>query len=411
MRPPIHLAIAGMTVLALALGIGRFLLTPLLPLMQADAGLSLISGGWLASINNFGYLLGALLCTALAMPQRAMLRIGMLMVALGTLGMGFVPSLPVWLLCRFVAGMAAAMLMVHGIAWYMAHLRAHGRVGLEALLYSGPGMGIVVSGVLVAALHGSGLGSARWWLIFGAASALATALVWRTLDAPRHATAAPTPTPAGGHGPAWPLVAIYGLFGFSYVIPATFLPLIADAQLHLPALREWFWPLYGVATVAVTMLLGALPAPRSNYSGLAGCCLSMLLGTLLCLYWPQLGGLVLGTILLGAAITPVVMFAMREATRLAPRDPTRLIGALTTAFGIGQIVGPLVAASLAQRHGFAMPLELAALAAVIALLLALTRMRQATGMSASTPLPLIATTEPVHSPDAPLRQSHRTGYR
>src|SRR6185312_16264787 len=98
--------------------------------------------------------------------------------------------------------------------------------------------------------------------------------------------------------------------------------------------------------------LGALPAPRSNYAGLSGCCLSMLLGILPCLYWPRLGGLLLGTILLGAAITPIVMFAMREATRLAPRDPTRLIGALTAAFGVGQIAGPLVASNLAQRHGF-----------------------------------------------------------
>jgi cyanate permease len=53
-----------------------------------------------------------------------------------------------------------------------------------------------------------------------------------------------------------------------------------------------------------------------------------------------------------------------------------LIGALTAAFGIGQIVGPLVAVMLAtHRHGFAAPLELAALAALIALLLALSRLR------------------------------------
>lgn len=378
MQSPVPLVFAGMTVLALALGIGRFLLTPLLPLMQADAGLSLVGGGWLASVNNIGYLLGALLCTALALPQRTSLRLGLVGVALGTLGMGLAPSLALWLLCRFVAGVAAATLMVHGIAWCSAHLRAHGRVGLEAVLYSGPGVGIIASGTLVAALHGAELGSARWWLAFGVASIAITALIWRTLDAPAASTAATTTkSDARSAGPTWPLVAVYGLFGFGYVIPATFLPLIADAQLHLPALREWFWPLYGVATVLVTLLLGALPAPRSNYAGLAGCCLSMLLGTALCLYWPSRAGLALGTVLEGAAITPLVMFTMREAARLAPRDPTRLIGALTVAFGIGQIVGPPVAATLAaHRHGFAAPLELAALAAALALAIALSRLRR-----------------------------------
>lgn len=385
MRSPVLPALAGMTVLALALGIGRFLLTPLLPLMQADAGLSLVGGGWLASINNIGYLLGALLCTALALPQRGSLRIGLVLVALGTLGMGLAPSLPLWLLCRFVAGLAAATLMVHGIAWCTTHLRTHGRTGLEAVLYSGPGVGIVVSGTLVAALRGTGLDSAHWWLAAGAASAVVGALIWRVLGAPAGPDVAVT-AKGGAHdaGPAWPLVAIYGLFGFGYVIPATFLPLIADAQLHLPALREWFWPLYGVATVLATLLLGALPAPRSNYAGLAGCCLSMLLGTALCLYWPSRTGLALGTVLEGAAITPVVMFTMREAARLAARDPTRLIGALTVAFGIGQIIGPPLAATLAaHRHGFAAPLELAALATVLALAIALSRLRRNVAVNAA----------------------------
>lgn len=406
MRTPLHLALAGMTVLAIALGIGRFLLTPLLPLMQIDAGLSLIGGGWLASINNFGYLAGALLCTVLALPQRAALRTGMGLVALGTLGMGLAPSLPLWLLCRWVAGVAAAMLMVHGIAWCTAHLRAHRRTGLEVLLYSGPGIGIIASGTLVAALHVPGLDSARWWLAFGVASALASVLVWRTLDAPSHANATTVAPVADARGPRWPLVATYGLLGFSYVIPATFLPLIADAQLHLPALREWFWPLYGVANVLAMLLLGALPAVRSNYAGLAGCCLSILLGTLLCLYWSSLTGLLLGIVLLGAPVTPVVMFTMREAARLAPHDPTRLIGALTTAFGIGQIVGPPVAATLAARqHSFAAPLELAALAAVIALLLTLMR-QQRSGRERLT-----AATAPAGSPCALPRQNRQTEYR
>ncbi|MGH6739234.1 MAG: YbfB/YjiJ family MFS transporter, partial [Bradyrhizobium sp.] len=54
----------GLLALASAMGIGRFSLTPLLPLMQQDAHLTLIVGGWLATGNYIGYLLGALLCIA-----------------------------------------------------------------------------------------------------------------------------------------------------------------------------------------------------------------------------------------------------------------------------------------------------------------------------------------------------------
>ena len=59
----IPLPLAGLLALAVAMGIGRFAFTPVLPMMQADLGLSLAQGSWLASANYLGYLLGALLVT------------------------------------------------------------------------------------------------------------------------------------------------------------------------------------------------------------------------------------------------------------------------------------------------------------------------------------------------------------
>ena len=182
MTSPLRSALAGMAMLALALGVGRFAFTPLLPLMQAD-GLSLVDGGWLASINNIGYLLGALACIAVSMPRHPALRGGVLLLALATLGMGLTVSLPLWMLFRFVAGVAAALLMVHGVAWGMARLRAQRRSGLESLLFSGPGIGIAVTGVLVAAIHGPTVDATRWWLVFGVLTALVALPLWRPLAA------------------------------------------------------------------------------------------------------------------------------------------------------------------------------------------------------------------------------------
>lgn len=374
--PAVWIAFTGLILLAVALGIGRFLLTPLLPMMQDDAGLSLVAGGWLASINNFGYLAGALICALRPLPPRSALRGGLLTIVATTLGMGLTTSVAAWLLMRLLAGIASALLMVHGIAWSMARLRAHGRHGLEALVFAGVGLGILVSGIAVAGLQPHGASSAQCWVLFGGVAALAAAAVWRVLAAPVpdtagvHAARAPE-RPASGR--AWTLIAAYGLLGFGYVIPATFLPLIADQHLHRPDLREWFWPLYGVATTALTLASGWLPAHADNRNLLVGCCASMAIGTVLCEVSASVGGLVVGTVLLGAVAMPVVMFVMREARRLAPADPTRLIAAATTVFGIGQIVGPLVAATLAARHGFGLPLLLAAAAVVAALLLLLHR--------------------------------------
>ena len=53
------LALAGLAAFAVSQGIGRFAMTPILPMMQEE-GLSLSQGGWLAASNYLGYLVGAL---------------------------------------------------------------------------------------------------------------------------------------------------------------------------------------------------------------------------------------------------------------------------------------------------------------------------------------------------------------
>lgn len=365
MRPELRTALAGMALLAIGLGINRFLLTPLLPLMQSDAGLGLAAGGWLASSNLIGYLAGALLCMAAPVPARVAIRVGLVASVLSTLGMGLVSSLPAWLLWRAVGGIASAGLTVHGLAWCMTRLYAAGRESLEGLLFSGTGIGIVASGVLVALLAPLGVTSATLWIGFGVLCIPAAWLVWRAMrsDAPA-APAAPARGAAPARratGPAWTLAVMYGLVGFAFIVPATFLPLIAVEQLHMPALREWFWPLFGGATVAATLAMRWLPARIDNRVALAASCAAMLAGIVLCVAWPTVAGLGIGTVLIGSVTMPNVMLVMREARLLAPRDPTRLIAVLTMAIGTGQIAGPAAAAWLAERsHGFALPMLVAA---------------------------------------------------
>ena len=59
LRPPMVVA-QGAAALAVSMGIGRFVYTPILPLMGREAGLSKSFGATLATANYAGYLLGAL---------------------------------------------------------------------------------------------------------------------------------------------------------------------------------------------------------------------------------------------------------------------------------------------------------------------------------------------------------------
>src|SRR5579859_348065 len=90
----------GLLALASAMGIGRFSLTPILPLMQQDAGLTLAVGGWLATANYIGYLAGALVCILMTPRPAPAIRWGLVGVGLTTLLMGFSEWPALWLALR-----------------------------------------------------------------------------------------------------------------------------------------------------------------------------------------------------------------------------------------------------------------------------------------------------------------------
>ena len=77
---------AGIFSLILVLGVARFAYTPLLPLMQQQAGLGVAAAGWLAAINYAGYLSGALIASrisSLVLKDR-LYRIGMVLALVST---------------------------------------------------------------------------------------------------------------------------------------------------------------------------------------------------------------------------------------------------------------------------------------------------------------------------------------
>src|SRR5580692_10507791 len=154
-------ALACMVTLAVALGIGRFAFTPLLPLMLHGAAsgqphLDIQHGGWLASFNYAGYFVGAVACATLRVEPARMVRAGLVATVLLTLAMGVASQFWVWALVRFIAGAVSAVTFVFASQWglrRLAELDAHGWSGV---VYPGPGVGIVATGLLVSVAGGWG---------------------------------------------------------------------------------------------------------------------------------------------------------------------------------------------------------------------------------------------------------------
>lgn len=355
---PPRLALAGLIALAVAMGVGRFAFTPLLPLMQADAGLTLTEGSWLAFANYLGYLLGALATVWIRLPPHVMVRAGLVATGVLTLAVGIVHGIGLWWLLRFAGGVASAWVLVYASAMTLERLVIAGAPQLFGVTFGGVGAGIVATGLGSLALSAAGFSSSAIWVAFGIASLVACAACWKAFS-PLRPVVAPrsTATSAGRHGrwglAEWTLIVAYGLYGFGYIIPGTFMPVIARDLLGGAFASGWFWPMFGAAAFAGTLLAGRVPGARQR-TALVACYFVEALGVIVPLIFANAFGLALGSLMLGAAFVAITMVTLREArvlTAASHADAAPLMGALTAAFGFGQLLGPPFAGYLVVRLG------------------------------------------------------------
>ena len=116
-------------------------------------------------------------------------------------------------------------------------------------------------------------------------------------------------------------------------------------------LADLFWPLFGLGIVVGAALASRVRESLDVRVALIACYLLQASGVALAAWRPDATGLALGSLLLGLPFTAITFFAMREVRRLRPHSATRWIGLTTASYGIGQIIGPPVAAWLVARMG------------------------------------------------------------
>src|SRR2546430_3788321 len=139
-------ALVGLTALAIAMGIGRFAFTPILPMMRQDQGLSVADGGWLASANYLGYLLGAVSGMVLRARPATVIRTGLVVIGIVTLGMGLAHGFAAWLVLRALAGVGSAWVLVFSSAWCLERLASVRRPLLDGVVFAACRTGLAVAG-------------------------------------------------------------------------------------------------------------------------------------------------------------------------------------------------------------------------------------------------------------------------
>ncbi len=342
---PVAVALTGLLALAVAMGIGRFAFTPILPMMQVDAGLSLAAGGWLASANYLGYLLGALSAMALRVQATTAIRAGLVTIGITTLGMGIVHQVTAWVVLRLLAGIASAWVLIYVSAWSLERLTPLRRPVLNSTVYAGVGTGIAVAGAFCLVLMRGNASSAQAWIGLGILSLGATAWIWSMVRS--HAVRAVDASAAHGRhrwdAESMRLVFCYGSFGFGYIIPATFLPVMAREVVDDPAIFGWSWPVFGAAAASSTFAAAALARAMPNRRLWMVSQLTMAVGVAVPVLWPGIAGIMLAALFVGGTFVVCTMVGLQEARLVAGPHATGLMAAMTAAFALGQILGPLTA--------------------------------------------------------------------
>jgi predicted MFS family arabinose efflux permease len=367
----ISTAIGGLLAIAAAIGIGRFVYTPIVPPMIEALDLSKAQAGLIASANFLGYLIGALLAAMPTLPgsRRLWLLCALTVSSLTTAAMGLSGTILTFLGLRFVGGAASAFVLIIASTVVLERLAKAGRSGLSALHFAGVGSGIAVSAALVAAMLLLGHDWRSLWLASGAVS-LGALLAVAILLPDRAETPAPLPARGGdaaGDASLRRLIIAYGLFGFGYIITATFLVTIVRITPVIRGLEPVIWIVFGLAAAPSVALWAWIARRFSISAAFALACVIEAAGVVASVAWQTASGIVVAASLVGATFMAITALGLIQARAVATGDPRRALAMMTGAFGLGQIIGPAFAGIVSDSLGsFAVP----SIAAAVALLLA-----------------------------------------
>lgn len=350
------LLIAGISSLMLVMGIARFALTPLLPAMQQATGLGDDGAGFLAAFNYAGYLSGALIASRLRNPMRKLFwyRWGMFFAVITTLLMAFTDHVGLWSAIRFLSGLTSAAGMVIATSIVLDHLKLrHCPDYYIGIHFSGVGLGVVLSGSVLTAIENS-LGWDQGWLLIGVIAAVLAvpALLW--MDAKG------LPTPPARHDDApklhqreiIALLLSYCFAGATFSIGSTFIISIMAENPALASSRNIAWILLGAALAPSCYLWMMVARKMGDFRTLFLAYAIQAVGCALPVFLPNAATALIGGFMFGACFMGIVTVVLAVGGKLSPHNPSALIGILVVSYGVGQIVGPVLAGIAMEKTGF-----------------------------------------------------------
>ncbi len=361
-----RLAVGSLIALASGIGLGRFLYTPVLPMMVEGAGIGPSQAGLIASANFSGYLAGALSASLPGMSSRSWnWLVAALVTSAATTGaMAIADGFWPWVLLRFAGGWASAFVLVFTAALVVSRLRAAGSI-LSTLHFTGVGAGIAISALVSAPFIATDSAWQQVWLTGGLLSALALIAVLALIPHSAPSAASPAQEKRARPEGLWRLALAYGCLGFGYVITATFIvAMLREGPSGGPSGRgaeTMVWLIVGLTAAPSVVVWSRISARIGAIRAYQAAMLIEAAGVGLSALSTGTAALVLAAAALGSTFMGLTAIGLQEAARRAGGDGRAMMALMTASFGLGQMIGPGMAGWMRDFTGsFAAPSLIAA---------------------------------------------------
>ena len=348
--------IAGICSLLLTLGISRFSYTPLLPLMLEQTPLSISWGGWLAAFNYVGYLVGAIIAAQVRSItlKDQLYRAYLIFAVLSTIAMAWTTNVWLWSLLRFIGGVSTSGGMLLGSALVLNWLLRHHYRGELGIHFMGVGGGIALVAALVMALLHIPLDWAEQWVFLAMFGLPLGVVAWLWMPRPDPVGQTTSGQNLKDHPPSKllekGLLISYFFAGIGYVVDATFIVDIVERTPTLSGSGPLAFLLVGLGAIPAVLIWDRIARNVGYFKAMMYAYLLQVVGILLPLQG-SLVAVIIGALLFGATFVGLVSLVLTLSGRFYPTSPARLMGKMTFAYGLAQIIGPAITGELTEWLG------------------------------------------------------------
>lgn len=349
----LKIIIAGICSTLIAIGFGRFIYTPILPNMQNDLNLGSTTMGIISSYNYFGYLVGSIIPIIWKFRNfKNIIVVSSICSVITIYLMGFTTDLKIFIALRFLCGISSAFGFVFTISLMFNLFNDLKNKTLQLYHFCGIGLGIVVGTITIWVTSTSDFFWNHQWMIIGFMGILLCIPI--ILYTPKQTFLIIDKSAPSENKFTLDFFSItfgYFFFGVGYIIFGTFISAIAKDLFEISSYQYLSWIIVGIFAIPSVLIWDWVSKKIGTDFLLFFSCLTVALGVSILFFNNNLNYFLISCIFYGLGVPGSVALVLVEGKKRFIGNVNISVAIMTTAFSVGQILGPFVSGILIDSKG------------------------------------------------------------